>query len=78
MIHLHPLDQLRLQRGAEHLHRLGARPTAELLAEVATRIGGLPCILNLLTEFERRITPGMLRASGGDRFPTRRLRVVPR
>jgi hypothetical protein len=77
VIQLHPLDQLRLQRGAEHLHRLGARPTAELLAEVATRIGGLPCIIGLLTEFERRITPGMLRASGGDRFPVRRLRVLP-
>jgi hypothetical protein len=73
-----PLAAMRLQRGAEHLHRLGARATAELLVEVARRIGGMPCILDLLTEFERRITPGMLRASGGDRFPVRRLQVVPR
>jgi hypothetical protein len=77
MVHLHPLDQLRLQRGAEHLHKLGARATAELLSEVAHRIGGMPCIIGLLTEFERRITPGAIRLAGGDRFPLRRLRVVP-
>jgi hypothetical protein len=78
MVHLHPLDQLRLQRGAEHLHKLGARATAELLSEVAHRIGGMPCIMGLLGEYERRLTPRMLRLTGGDRFPTRRLRGVPR
>jgi hypothetical protein len=77
VIHLDTLDRLRLQRGVEHLHQLGPRATAELLAEVAHRIGGMPCIIGLLTEFERRITPAMLRASGGDRFPARRLRVAP-
>jgi hypothetical protein len=78
MIHLDPLDRLRLQRGAEHLHSLGARATAELLAEVGHRIGGMPCILGLLCEYQQRLSPQMLRAVGGDRFPIRPLRVVPR
>jgi hypothetical protein len=62
---LHPFIAPRLQRGAEHLHRLGPHATAELLAEVAERIGGMPSVLGLLVEYERR-------------FPTRMLRVVPR
>jgi hypothetical protein len=77
MVHLHPLDQLRLQRGVEHLHALGARATAELLTEVGQRIGGLPCILRLLGEYEQRLTPAMLRLTDGDRFPRRPLRPVP-
>lgn len=78
MVHLDTLDRLRLQRGAEHLHALGARATAELLAEVGQRIGGLPCILGLLGEYQQRLTPRMLRVVGGDRFPCQPLRVVPR
>jgi hypothetical protein len=52
-----PFTRLRLQRGAEHLHRLGPRATAELLAEVGARIGGMPCVPGLLAEYERRLTP---------------------
>jgi hypothetical protein len=72
-----PFIAVRLQRGAEHLHRLGARATAELLAEVGNRIGGMPAIIGLLTEYEQRLTPEMLHAVGGDKFP-RRIRAVPR
>jgi hypothetical protein len=72
------LDRLRLQLGAEHLHKLGARATAELLAEVAHRIGGMPCIMGLLGEYERRLSPHAIRLAGGDRFPRRPLRAVPR
>ena len=75
MKHRDSLDTLRLQRGAEHLHRLGSRATAELLAEVAEKIGGWPVILATLTEYER-LSPGQVRAAGGDRFPARPLRVV--
>ena len=73
-----PHDRLRLQRGAEHLHRLGARATAEALAEIAARIGGMPAILGVLEEYRARLTPQMLAATGGDRFPPRALREVPR
>jgi hypothetical protein len=75
---LDPLTELRIQRGVENLCRLGPRATAELLSEVASRIGGLPCILGLLEEYQNRLTPEMLHATGGDRFPLRTLRAVPR
>lgn len=76
--HLDPFVELRLQRGAQHLHALGPRATLELLVEVGHRIGGLPTIAGLLAEYENRLTPDRLRAVGGDRFPVRRLRAVPR
>ena len=72
------LDRARLDRGAEHLHRLGARATAEFLAEIARTIGGTPCILQHLAEYERRLTPAMVQAAGADRFPPRPLRVAAR
>jgi hypothetical protein len=78
MIYLDPLSRLRLQRGAEHLHALGPRATAELLAEVADRIGGMPAIMGLLTEYQQRLSPQLLRSVGGHRFPARPMRVVPR
>jgi hypothetical protein len=78
MSFLKPLDQLRLQRGVEHLHALGPRATAELLAEVGARIGGMPCILGLLGEYQQRLSPHLLRAVDAHRFPTRPMRVVPR
>ncbi len=74
---LNNLDQMRLQRGAEHLHTLGPRATAEFLAEVAAAIGGMPAILGRLNEYQRRLNPEMLRATGGDRFPPRSLHSVP-
>jgi hypothetical protein len=78
VVHLDAFTRLRLQRGCEHLHRLGPRATAELLAEVDHRIGGMACIINLLTEYEQRLSPRLLRAAGGDRFPPRQLHSVPR
>jgi hypothetical protein len=76
--YLDPLARLRLQRGAEHLCRLGPRATAEFLGEVADRVGGMPCILDRLSEYERRLSPKLLRLTGGDRFPVRPLHTVPR
>ncbi len=72
----HPLDQARLHRGAEHLHRLGPRAVAEFLTELGSRIGGTPACLSLLNEYGR-LTPGQVRACGGDRFPPRPLALVP-
>jgi hypothetical protein len=67
----------RLERSALHLHKLGARATAELLAELGNRIGGMSAIIGLLTEYER-LTPEVLRVTGGGRFPPPRLHQVPR
>lgn len=78
MVHLHPLTRLQMQRGVEHLHALGPRACAEFLTEVANRIGGLPCILTVLAEYQHRLDPRLLRAFGGHKFPRRTLRVVPR
>jgi hypothetical protein len=78
VVYLYPLARLRLQRGAEHLCRLGPRTTAEFLSEVADRIGGMPCILGLLVEFEQRLSLDMVRAAGADRFPPCQLHAVPR
>jgi hypothetical protein len=78
MVHLDPIIRLRLQRGAEHLHQLGARAQAEFLVEIGARIGGMPAIMGLLGEYQQRLSPQMLRAIGGHRFAARPLRVVPR
>jgi hypothetical protein len=78
MVHLGPSIRLRLQRGSEHLQRLGARANAELLAKFAGQIDRLPATLTLLSEYERRLTPATLRLTGGDRFPPGHLRMVPR
>jgi hypothetical protein len=77
MVYLHHLDRLRLQRRVEHLHALGPRATAEFLAEIGRRIGGMPCILTTLDEYQHRLTPAMTRRAGDDRFPPRSLRAVP-
>ena len=74
----HPLDQARLHRGAEHLHRLGPRAMAEFLAELGGRVGGgAAACLALLGEYGR-LTPGQVRAAGGDRPLRPPLSVVPR
>jgi hypothetical protein len=78
MTHLDPVAQRRLQRGVEHLHACGARATAELLAEVGHRIGGMPTILGLLNEYEHRLDPRRLRAVGGHALSSRPLRAAPR
>ena len=76
MVYLHPSDQLRLRHGAEHLQRLGARRTAEFLAEIGSRIGGMPAIFALLVEYEEQLSPRLPRVAGGNRFPPRPRREV--
>ncbi len=70
------LDRLRMERGATHLHRLGARATFEFLAEAAEAAGSVPGILQRLAEHERNLTPAMIRAAGADRMPPRLMRLV--
>lgn len=75
--HPHPFDQARLHRGAERLHGLGPRAVAEFLAELAGRVGGTPACLSLLNDYGR-LTPGQVRAAGGDRPLRSPLSAVPR
>ena len=72
-----PLDRVRLDRGVEHLHRLGARATAEFLLELATTIGGQPAIMRLLAEYQNRLSPELLRGAGGHRMLSHRPRAIP-
>ncbi|GGC64002.1 hypothetical protein GCM10011504_47760 [Siccirubricoccus deserti] len=77
-MHTKSLDTLRLQHGAEHLHRCGARALAEFLAELSGRAGGMPATMALLNEYQQRLDPRLLRAAGGDRVSRRQLAAVPR
>lgn len=70
------LDRMRLDRGAAHLHALGERAVAELLAEVAGSIGGVPCILTLLAAYER-MPAATFRRIGADRIHRPPPREVP-
>lgn len=70
-----PVDQLRLERDVERLYPCGPRAIAELLADIASRIGGVPAVMETLADC-RGLTPAMMPASGGDRFPARVLRIV--
>lgn len=78
MVHLDPFTAVRIQRGVEHLHRLGPHATAELLVELSSRIGGLPTVLTLLSEYQRNLTLAMARQHGGRDFVSRRPMLVPR
>ncbi len=75
---LDPFTERRLQRGVQHLHALGPRATYELLLDVAHQVGGLGAIASTLVEYERRLTPEMVRRAGGRDFPPRQLHLVPR
>lgn len=68
---------LRFQRNVERVHGLGARVTAELLAE----LGSERSIQNIIDEKVARyaaIDPVALAAVGGDKFGPLPLHVVPR
>ncbi len=69
-------DTLRLQRGAEHVHTLGPRAVAELLAQVAREGRDLPGTLDLMDQWRAGLSVETLTAAGGDRFPPRPLREV--
>jgi hypothetical protein len=70
-------DALRLQRGAEHVHRLGARAVAELVAQVARERRDLPATLKLLDDWREGLSAELLHAAGGDSFPRRLILEVP-
>ena len=67
------LADLRFRRQVEHLHRLGPRAVGELLCEVAKGED-----LDRALEPYQRLTPDLLKALGGDRFPPAPIYVVQR
>ncbi len=69
-------DTLRLQRGAQHVHDLGPRAVAEMVAHVAREGLDLPGALDLMDRWRNGLSAEMLAAAHGDRFPPRPLREV--
>jgi hypothetical protein len=63
----------RLQRLAQHLHRLGERAVYEFVAELVAAYG--PEIAERLAQYQR-LDPSVLRALGGDRLLSPPLRCV--
>ena len=72
---MNSIQYLRLQRDVEHLHKLGPRALAELLLDIVGPVGEIELLLNSLERY-RQVTPELLQAVGGDRFPPR-LSLVP-
>ena len=70
------LIDMRRQRGVEFLAKQPPRVLDGFFRDLEAKIGGTPAILDLMVEYERRLTPRKLRASGGDRFPPRPLHLV--
>ena len=66
---------LRFRRHVDHLHGLGARATAELLAELGAE-RGIQTIIDRKLAGYAALTSEQLRATGGDRFPPIPIRQV--
>lgn len=75
MTHIAAIDELRLERAAEHLHALGARAVTELLVEIGEQSDCTAWLLARLTAYYR-LSPTMIYATGSDRFVVR-LQGVP-
>ncbi len=65
----------RFEYMVEHLHRLGPRPVAELLVEIAT-VTGEPGLIADRIQAYAGLDPEIVRALGADRFPPMPLGVV--
>jgi len=68
--------RLRFRRGSEHLHRLGAYALSHFLLESAQHRDDIPAMLDRLDYWRASLSPELLHAIGGDRFPTE-LQLVP-
>jgi hypothetical protein len=73
--HSPDIRDLRFERHVDRLHRLGARAVAELLREIGAETMHMTSIERAVERFAA-LDPDTLNRLGGDRFPTRPLRVV--
>ena len=69
------VSDLRFQRQVEHLHGLGARATAELLAELAAE-RSIRTVIDRKLAVYAALTSEQLMATGGDRFSPPPIRQV--
>jgi hypothetical protein len=65
---LSPLNRLRIERGARHLHSLGPRAVAEFLIEIGRQHACMDGVLAQLRDYGQ-LSPSMIRTAGADRFP---------
>ncbi len=70
-----PLDRMRLEQDAKHLHQLGPRVIAEMLAELPQHAGSH--VRDVVQKYAQ-LTPALVAWCGADRFPPRPLRELPR
>lgn len=72
-----PLMRLRRQRLVERVHRLGPRVLFEFLDELGRHHPALADDIDQrLERYAARLTPGLLRATGGDRFAASLIREI--
>ena len=64
-----PLPDARFCRLVDHLHRLGPRPVAECLLQLAGNDDDGRTALVVLLERYGQLDAGVVQAVGGDRFP---------
>jgi hypothetical protein len=69
-------QRLRRQHLITALHRLGARATFEFISEIAGRFGIEQHVDDRLEAYASRLTPQLLRLTGGDKFPALPMRAV--
>jgi hypothetical protein len=75
--HLGPRDERRFCEGWKAVTALGVRPSGMFLLQVVQEGRDLLGLLDLLDQWRAStVTPQMVQAAGGDRFPLRPLRRV--
>jgi hypothetical protein len=71
------LRRVQRQRAVERVHQLGPRVMAELLNELARYHPEIAAALDRrLERYAERLTPELMRAINGDRFPALPLRAI--
>ncbi len=70
-----PLTGPHFERAIEHLHRLGPRPLAELLIEIAKATGEPGLIADRIAAYAA-LDPEIVRFVGGNHFPKMPLTVI--
>ena len=67
MVAADAVAELRFRRQVQHLHRLGPRVTAELLAEIGAE-RGIGTIIDSKLDYYTYLDPAAIEAVGGDKF----------
>jgi hypothetical protein len=67
---------LALQRISQRAHRLGPRVFYEVLSEIGRSLQAGSAVFEIVERYAERLSPELLRVTGGDRFPPAPLRLV--